>query len=359
MGKIDDVKAKDTAPGLLPVIIIPAYQPAKNLVELVDQLLITPYPLILVVNDGSSEDHASVFEALSKKERVKIISHAVNLGKGQALKTAFNHVLLNMPWVSGVLTVDADGQHLPKDILRVARDMVEHPKSLCLGTREFESRVPLRSRFGNAMTRHVFRFFVGKAISDTQSGLRGIPLTFLTKLLRLPGTGYEFELEMLVLACRAGLDIREVKIKTIYEKGNPSSHFNPILDSMKIYFVFIRFVSTSLASFFIDTAVFSVSLFLTDYILLSIAMGRIVSGTFNFLTVKTMVFQSKGNALLETTKYISLVIALMLVSYGLIKSLVVFGGINPYLAKILAETTLFFASFSIQRSLIFRPGQAA
>ncbi|MDA8161550.1 MAG: bifunctional glycosyltransferase family 2/GtrA family protein [Desulfobacteraceae bacterium] len=357
MQETDGVKAIDMASGPLPVIIIPAYQPSKNLIELVDHLLITPYPLILIVNDGSSKDCAPIFETLSQRERVTVISHAVNLGKGQALKTAFNYVLLNKPLPAGVLTVDADGQHLPEDILHVARDMMEHPGSLCLGAREFEGRVPLRSRLGNAMTRHVFRFFVGKAVSDTQSGLRGIPLALLGRLLRLQGTGYEFELEMLVLACKTGIDIREVKIKTVYEKGNPSSHFNPVLDSMKIYFVFIRFISASLASFFIDTAVFSISLFFTGHILFSMVMGRIISGTFNFLTVKMVVFQSRGNPFLETAKYISLVITLMFISYGLIKSLVVLCGVNPYLAKIAAETTLFFASFSIQRSLIFQSGQ--
>ena len=338
----------------LPVIVLPAYQPAENLIDIVEKLLCDAYPLIVVVNDGSSSDKSSIFEAISQRERVVVLTHAVNLGKGQALKTAFNYVLLNEPSAIGVVTVDADGQHLPIDVLRVAKALIETPRSLCLGTREFEGDVPLRSRIGNTVTRQVFRFFVGKPLTDTQTGLRGIPIGFLKKLLRVQAAGYEFELEMLILASRARIDIREISIKTVYERRNPTSHFNPVLDSMKIYFVFIRFVSASLASFFLDTAVFSIFLFLTGQIFLSMIIGRIVSGTFNFLSVKMMVFQSKGNLLRETIKYISLVITLMLVSYGLIKSLVIFGGINPYIAKILAETTLFFASFSIQRSLIFQ-----
>jgi glycosyltransferase involved in cell wall biosynthesis len=338
----------------LPVVIIPAYQPAENLIEIVDKLLCEAYPLVVVINDGSSSDKASIFEAISQRERVVVLTHAVNLGKGQALKTAFNYVILNEPSAIGVVTVDADGQHLPMDVLRVAKALVDTPRSLCLGTREFEGDVPLRSRIGNAITRQIFRFFVGRPLTDTQTGLRGIPAGFLKKMLRVQATGYEFELEMLILASRARIDIREIRISTVYERRNLSSHFNPVLDSMKIYFVFIRFVSASLASFFLDTAVFSMSLFLTDQIFLSMVIGRIVSGTFNFLSVKMIVFQSKGNLLRETVKYISLVIALMLVSYGLIKSLVIFGGINPYISKILAETTLFFASFSIQRSFIFQ-----
>ncbi|MGQ9499085.1 MAG: hypothetical protein ACUVQ6_01710, partial [Dissulfurimicrobium sp.] len=69
-------------------------------------------------------------------------------------------------------------------------------------------------------------------------------------MLRVQVAGYEFELETLILALRARINIREIRISTVYERRNPSSHFNSVLDSMKIYFVFIRFVSASLASFF-------------------------------------------------------------------------------------------------------------
>ncbi|MGQ9812818.1 MAG: hypothetical protein ACUVQ2_05405 [Dissulfurimicrobium sp.] len=125
-------------------------------------------------------------------------------------------------------------------------------------------------------------------------------------MLRVQVAGYEFELETLILALRARINIREIRISTVYERRNPSSHFNSVLDSMKIYFVFIRFVSASLASFFLDTAVFSISFFLTGQIFLSMIIGRIVNGTFNFLSVKMIVFQSKENLLRETVKYISL-----------------------------------------------------
>ncbi|MGQ9499087.1 MAG: glycosyltransferase [Dissulfurimicrobium sp.] len=95
----------------LPVVIIPAYQPAENLIWIVDKLLCKTYPLVVVVNDGSSSDKASIFDAISQRERVVVLTNAVNLGKGQTLKTAFNYVILNEPSAIGVVTVDADGQH--------------------------------------------------------------------------------------------------------------------------------------------------------------------------------------------------------------------------------------------------------
>ncbi|MGQ9499086.1 MAG: hypothetical protein ACUVQ6_01715 [Dissulfurimicrobium sp.] len=62
-----------------------------------------------------------------------------------------------------------------------AKALVDTPRSLCLGTREFEGDVPLQSRIWNAMIRQIFRFFVGRPLTDTQTGLRGIPAGFLKK----------------------------------------------------------------------------------------------------------------------------------------------------------------------------------
>jgi glycosyltransferase involved in cell wall biosynthesis len=338
-----------------PVIIIPAYQPKEDLIGLVDKLLAIHDPILIVVNDGSSGDRLPIFNELARRDRVSILTHAVNLGKGQALKTAFNHALLHFPDAVGVITVDADGQHLPADVAKVAEAMMEHPDALCLGVREFEGDVPIRSRFGNTMTKYVFSFLTGKKIIDTQTGLRGIPMGFLPNLLRIKGHGYEFELEMLLMTCQQGRPIQQIGIKTVYEPHNPTSHFNPIMDSMKIYFVFLRFLSASVLSAFIDTLIFFISYFLSQNILLSMVTGRLVSGSFNFFAVKLMVFKSKGSFWIETIKYIILAVTLMMTSYGLIRASVDLLDMNPYFSKILVETLLFLASFAVQRSLIFAP----
>ena len=97
-------------------------------------------------------------------------------------------------------------------------------------------------------TRGIMHALLGQKLTDTQTGLRGIPASFLPKLLRQEATGYEFELEMLIAAHQLSIPIVEVPIRTIYEAGNKSSHFNPIVDSMKIYFVLLRFGSVSVLS---------------------------------------------------------------------------------------------------------------
>ncbi len=81
-----------------------------------------------------------------------------------------------MPDVAGVVTADADGQHAPEDIERVADVLAAQPEALVLGARSFGDDVPLRSRFGNILTRGIMHALLGRKLTDTQTGLRGIPV---------------------------------------------------------------------------------------------------------------------------------------------------------------------------------------
>ena len=101
------------------VIVIPAYQPAAKLVDLVQDLS-GDGRAIVIVDDGSSTQCREVFSRAAALPNVTLLAHAINLGKGQALKTAFNHVLLTAGADAvGVVTADADGQHLAVDIRRI------------------------------------------------------------------------------------------------------------------------------------------------------------------------------------------------------------------------------------------------
>ena len=252
-----------------------------------------------------------------------------------------------------MVVVDADGQHLPVDAVRVARTLEMHPESLVMGVRAFDGSVPLRSRFGNAFTRTVFRLLTGKKLSDTQSGLRGIPKSMIPMLLKLSASGYEFELDML-LACKyTGRSIIEEPIRTVYLEGNQSSHFNPIIDSMKIYFVLFRFTLASLLSAAIDYTVFIIVFNLSASIPASQAAARTVSMGFNYSAVKRAVFYSGQKTATTFPKYLALVCVSGLVSYLLIEGLVLFLPVPVIVAKILAESVVFLANFAIQRDFIF------
>jgi glycosyltransferase involved in cell wall biosynthesis len=231
----------ESADSTAPVVIIPAFQPTQRLVGIVEQLLTDPEQIVIVVDDGSSPAHEQVFAALAGRPRLHLLRHAVNVGKGQALKTAFNYFLVSLPRNHvGVVTADADGQHLVDDVRNVAATLSGHPGELVLGSRCLRGTVPWRSAIGNSFMKHVFTGLLGRKLEDTQTGLRGIPRAFLSDLLPISASGYEFELEMLIKAVKQQLPIREVRIETVYEGDNDSSHFNPIRDSLRIYFVLIR-----------------------------------------------------------------------------------------------------------------------
>ncbi|MBY0472082.1 bifunctional glycosyltransferase family 2/GtrA family protein [bacterium] len=336
------------------VLIIPSYQPNPELLGLVRSLRSATEAPIIVVNDGSSQQQ-EVFDQISDEPGVTLLRHAVNLGKGAALKTAFNRALIDHPEAKGVLTVDADGQHTPEDVKKVKTAFEANPNSMVLGVRKFEGKVPFRSRFGNQMTRFVFQALTGKGLTDTQTGLRAIPKNLLKELMQIRSNRYEFETDMLIEAIQRRVPFREVPIRTVYIDNNESSHFDPLRDSLRIYFVFIRFALSSITTSIIDYSVFALARMFGASILGSLIVGRIVAGAFNFSVGKKLVFKSKGNTRREALRFVSLVIALMFVSNFLIQEMVKLFNMNVYVAKALSEGTLFIISFAVQRIMIFSP----
>ncbi len=340
-------------------VVIPAYRPSAGLAGLVRALADRPFAAIVVVDDGSGPDFAATFAAAAAFPNVQLLRHAVNLGKGAALKTAFNHVLCSLPDVAGVVTADADGQHAPEDIARVAEVLAAQPDALVLGARAFGEDVPLRSRFGNILTRGIMHALLGRRLTDTQTGLRGIPAALLPRLLRIEATGYEFELEMLIAAHQLSIPVVEQPIRTIYEPGNKSSHFNPIVDSMKIYFVLLRFGSVSFASALLDNLVFILTVHRLGSVLGAQVLGRAFSVTFNYSMVRRSVFYSRQGHQAVLPKYLALTVVSGACSYAGIEFLSRRFAVPVVAAKLAVETFLFFVNFAVQRLFIFRPRESA
>lgn len=336
------------------VILIPALKPSGHLPEVLDALAADArVEKIILVNDGSPAESDAIFLAAAQRPKVTLLRHAVNLGKGAALRTGMNHFLCECGPDSILVTADADGQHLPEDILAVGTKAIEAPKSLVLGCRTFVGGVPLRSRFGNALTRRIFAFLVGTEVTDTQTGLRAVPRQIMPALLRIRASGYEFELEMLIRTARERISILSVPIQTVYEEGNPTSHFNPLWDSMRIYFIFVRFASSGLLAALVDFVIFAITHMTTGSIAVSIGVARTVSGTMNFAMNKSLVFRSQASWWGALWKYATLVVLLGCVAWQLIANLTQKFGWNPYAAKVAVEGLLFICSFALQRDLVF------
>lgn len=210
-------------------LLVPAYRPPPALLQLCGAV-IDPVISWVVVDDGSGPEFSSIFREVAARGAT-VLRHAENRGKGAALKTGFRHVLTACPASGGIVTADADGQHAPEDVQAVARALAARPAALVLGVRDLAA-APWRSRCGNAAIRRVLRGVAGRDFKDTQTGLRGWPLAYCAACLPVENNGYGFELACLMQA--APLPLIQLPIRTIYEPGNPCSHFRPVLDSLRV-----------------------------------------------------------------------------------------------------------------------------
>ena len=215
------------------IVIIPVYQPEACLESLVKELWENGNE-VLVVDDGSGPAHLYTFKKL--EENAIVLHHKENRGKGAAIKTALSYIREQLWDYDVVGIMDGDGQHTPSDMEKLLQKAAEEDGHLILGVRKVGQDMPLRSRFGNWMTREIFRMLSGSYISDTQSGLRAFSTTLIPKLLEIPGERYEYETNVLMTCVKNEIPVTEVPIATIYkDKENSTSHFHVILDSFRIY----------------------------------------------------------------------------------------------------------------------------
>lgn len=343
-------------------IIIPSYEPDEKLPDLLKKLRETGFRNIVLVDDGSGEKYAGIFTEAETTYGCVVLHHAVNQGKGRALKTAFNFCLREFADLPGVITADSDGQHSPECILSCVDAMLKNPLALILGCRCFEGAdVPARSEFGNKCTRVVMKYLTGISVSDTQTGLRGIPTAFMEQLLMVRGERFEFETNMLLETKSRKIPIVEVPIRTIYIEENKTSHFNPIKDSIKIYMIFGKFLFSSLSSSLVDLTLFTIFCFFMrdmewgriSYITAATVFARILSALYNYSLNLKVVFQSESKIGTTLPRYILLAIVQMSLSALLVGKLYpLFGGMEV-LIKIPVDVILFFLSFVIQREFVY------
>lgn len=348
-------------------VIIPAYEPDERLISLLDDLVKADQKNIIVVDDGSGEKYSSLFARA--KEAIApygiVLSYNENKGKGGALKTAFSYVIKNMPDAIGVVTADSDGQHTVECIEHVEKKLLENPGSMVLGVRNFDGEgIPWKSEFGNKLTKKVLKYVSGISVSDTQTGLRGIPAGFLRECLDIRQNRFEYEMEML-LRTSGRLDVIEVPIATVYDsKENHQTHFNPVLDSIKVYKVlcrrFLIFIFSSLSSGILDLTLFTLFCFMLRerlpeiYILVSTVAARVISACYNYTLNYTKVFHSRARVPTSGSKYALLAVLIMICSAFFVTCGKAFMPIMPEtLIKIAVDIVLFFVSYKVQQKFVY------
>lgn len=201
-----------------------------------------------------------------------------------------------------------------------------------------------------AFTRKLFKAMYSIDLQDTQTGLRGVPLS--KELLEIKGNRYEYEMEMLIYSKKLFGSIIEVPIKTIYIDNNSSSHFNPIKDGLKIYSVLFSnlpsFMLVSVASFVIDYLLFNVLYYVVlGHTTVSTILARIASSLFNFMLNKNIVFKNSSEKY-NILNYYKLAILILLGNMALMAVFVDFLHVPAFIAKIMVECVLYIVSFTTQ-----------
>ena len=343
-------------------VIIPAFKPDTKILNIVNELKKETDYSIIIVNDGSGNDYLDIFEILTE-QGCHVISNETNSGKGTALKLAFSFVLNNSEEDCGVVTADADGQHLVKDIIKVAKLIENTSADIVLGGRNFSGNVPLKSKIGNYITRFIFFISSGKYIKDTQTGLRGIKKTVISELLKAPGTRYEYETNMLFTAVSKEYCVVSTPIDTVYAKGNSITHFRGIRDSFIIYKSIVKFILSSLSAFLIDFMLLFVftnltkGLGQTTSLLLSATLARIISSICNFFINYMVVFNHNRTLKNSIFKYFLLALCVFLFNISLVYLFNIILQMRLFYSKLLAEMILFSFSYIVQRLFIFKTKQ--
>ena len=353
------------------VIVIPSLNPDEKLINVVEGLLNVNFNKIVLVDDGSDKEHKAPFnELISRYSDITLLTHECNKGKGAALKTAFKYIANSMHDIRGIITVDGDGQHAPKDVYHMAEVMLDNPNAVILGCRDFTSaNVPAKSLAGNRTIQKVLKLFFKVDISDTQTGMRGIPYQYLHDFAtHIDGDRYEYETLMFLYLKEQNIDITEITIDTIYENNNEGSHYHPVKDSLRIarmlikYATFIKQILSSLLSTISDLAIFyllSQQLEGQDVwisVMVATIVARICSCTINYTLNRHYVFKSKRSFGSSFPRYVTVAVFQMMLSYLFTTLLTLVSGAHGIirtLFKAVVDSTLFIVSYFVQKKWVF------
>ena len=350
-----------------PIILIPAYRPDGEILKrIIRQISCFDVDHIIVVDDGNGPGFEPLFDQIKMLNKTRVLHHTENKGKGAALRTGFRHVLRSTPDCSSVITVDADGQHLPRDVKKIIDAVPNHEDSLVLGVRDFKGKVPLRSYVGNKLTYLMFRGVTGRKITDTQTGLRAVPRAILEEVAGLSSRRYAYELEMLLTLVHRRIPIIEVPIATVYEDNNAMSSFRPVSDSISVYttlfrwwisfklFQILRYSLSSIFSTITDFGAYILLIHFSFGIGLASILARGLSVMIHFSANKYFTFSDKNVPdVKEIGKYLLVVGLNLSLSIGLIHLLVRNLPVGEVTAKVMAQLFLFLFTYALLNGFVF------
>ena len=210
-----------------PCVLIPTYDNAGTVVEVVEGAREVGLPVIVVL-DGPTDGTVELVRAI---EGVTVLEHPENRGKGAALRTGFEHAL--QAGFSHAVTLDSDGQHDPTRVVDFVEAVREDPRRLVLGNRDMKGGgAGPGSLWGRRNSNFWTWVETGLRLPDTQTGFRCYPLRALAER-NFVCTGFDFEIEVIVKLAWAGTPVHSIPIPVRYFEGRVS-HMRPVGDFLRI-----------------------------------------------------------------------------------------------------------------------------
>ena len=224
-------------------VVIPVFNHEQTVADVVHRTLALDLPVV-VVDDGSTD---STYDRIKGIAGIRILRHRSNRGKGAALMTGFSQAEKTSAWA---ITLDADGQHDPRDAAALVAAIPHNKRPIVVGKRQgmLAAEAPWTSRFGRGFSNFWVHMAGGPSLADSQSGFRIYPLPECLHL-GVESRRFQFEVEVLAKANWNRIPVIEAPISVTYRPGTPRiSHFHPFFDFVRNFGVFSRLITRRVLS---------------------------------------------------------------------------------------------------------------
>jgi glycosyltransferase involved in cell wall biosynthesis len=224
-------------------VVIPVFNHERTVADVVQRTLALDLPVV-VVDDGSTD---STYDRIKGIAGIRILRHRSNRGKGAALMTGFSQAEKTSAWA---ITLDADGQHDPRDAVALVAAIPRNKRPIVIGKRQgmLAAEAPWTSRFGREFSNFWVHMAGGPSLADSQSGFRIYPLPECLHL-GVVSRRFQFEVEVLAKANWNRIPVIEAPISVSYRPGTPRvSHFHPFFDFLRNFGVFSRLITRRVLS---------------------------------------------------------------------------------------------------------------
>ena len=353
------------------VVLIPSLNPTTKLLEYVNSLIVEGFKRVIIVNDGSKVETHSIFDELNKLDDCEVLHHQTNKGKGTALKTGLSFIQANLndDDFIGVITADADGQHLVSDVVKIGYALEKNQDKYIIGFRNFDNEhMPKKNKLGNKLANLALRLFHGIKIKDSQTGLRAFPKRYFDFALTTKGRAFEYETNLLIHSKQKKIDLCEVQTTAVYDEHNYETTYHPLKDTVKIFWLifgtFIKFSLSSMGSALVDLLAFFilekfifVGMSVAINLLISAFIARVLSSVVNYLINKQLIFKDKRKSIKSVWKYYLLWISKLMISTAFVFLLGKIFTVEPVALKLVVDMLLFFVGYKLQNEVIFQTSE--